>query len=162
MTTMKSGPTGQPGEVEKAEIERPVPGPRDLLMRIRACGICGTDANETSGEVHPRIVAAGHPTGSRYASADHGTGMPVASAGPAAGAPEPTVSASAIPPLGSRRRDGFAPHAGTRLNSPASLGHGPAAEPGPSRLHPSSGRRHHEPSSTRLGPNGRPEVAGDT
>lgn len=44
MTTMKSVPTGGPGKIEVAEIERPVPGPRDLLVRTRACGSCGTDA----------------------------------------------------------------------------------------------------------------------
>jgi (R,R)-butanediol dehydrogenase / meso-butanediol dehydrogenase / diacetyl reductase len=44
MTTMKSVQTAEPGKIEVAEIERPVPGPRDLLVRIRACGICGTDA----------------------------------------------------------------------------------------------------------------------
>lgn len=33
MTTMKSVPTGGPGKIEVAEIERPVPGPRDLLVR---------------------------------------------------------------------------------------------------------------------------------
>jgi (R,R)-butanediol dehydrogenase/meso-butanediol dehydrogenase/diacetyl reductase len=44
MTTMKSVQTAGPGKIEIVEIERPVPRPRDLLMRIRACGICGTDA----------------------------------------------------------------------------------------------------------------------
>jgi (R,R)-butanediol dehydrogenase/meso-butanediol dehydrogenase/diacetyl reductase len=44
MPTMKSVQTAAPGTVEVAEIERPVPGPRDVLMRVRACGICGTDA----------------------------------------------------------------------------------------------------------------------
>ena len=44
MTTMKSVQTAGPGKIEVAEIERPVPGPRDLLVRMRACGICGTDA----------------------------------------------------------------------------------------------------------------------
>ncbi len=44
MPTMKSVQTAAPGTVEVAEIERPVPGPRDVLVRVRACGICGTDA----------------------------------------------------------------------------------------------------------------------
>ena len=44
MPTMKSVQTAVPGTVEVAEIERPVPGPRDVLVRVRACGICGTDA----------------------------------------------------------------------------------------------------------------------
>jgi (R,R)-butanediol dehydrogenase / meso-butanediol dehydrogenase / diacetyl reductase len=41
MPTMKSVQTGAPGTVQVTEIDRPVPGPRDLLVRVRACGICG-------------------------------------------------------------------------------------------------------------------------
>jgi (R,R)-butanediol dehydrogenase/meso-butanediol dehydrogenase/diacetyl reductase len=44
MPTMNSVQTAGPGTIEVAEIERPVPGPRDILVRVRACGICGTDA----------------------------------------------------------------------------------------------------------------------
>jgi len=44
MPTMKSVQTGAPGAVDVVDLERPVPGPRDVLQRIRACGICGTDA----------------------------------------------------------------------------------------------------------------------
>jgi 2-desacetyl-2-hydroxyethyl bacteriochlorophyllide A dehydrogenase len=43
MSTMKSVQTAAAGAVEVVEIERPVPGPADALVRIRACGICGTD-----------------------------------------------------------------------------------------------------------------------
>src|SRR5690242_7656246 len=43
MPTMKSVQTAAAGAVEVVEIERPVPGPADALVRIRACGICGTD-----------------------------------------------------------------------------------------------------------------------
>ncbi|MEU6539091.1 alcohol dehydrogenase catalytic domain-containing protein [Streptomyces sp. NPDC047000] len=43
MATMKSVRTGAKNQVDVVECERPVPGPRDVLVRIRACGICGTD-----------------------------------------------------------------------------------------------------------------------
>ena len=43
MPTMKSAPAAAPGTIQVAEIQRPAPGPRDLLVRVRACGICGTD-----------------------------------------------------------------------------------------------------------------------
>ncbi|MGW2523579.1 alcohol dehydrogenase catalytic domain-containing protein, partial [Streptomyces sp. NPDC001617] len=43
MATMKSVLTGAANEVDVVEVERPTPGPRDALVRIRACGICGTD-----------------------------------------------------------------------------------------------------------------------
>ncbi|MFF3848993.1 zinc-binding dehydrogenase [Streptomyces sp. NPDC002328] len=41
--TMRSVRTGGVGKVDVVDVERPVPGPRDALVRIRACGICGTD-----------------------------------------------------------------------------------------------------------------------
>lgn len=44
MRTMKSVRTAAPGTIQVAEIQRPAPGPRDLLVRVRACRICGTDA----------------------------------------------------------------------------------------------------------------------
>ncbi|MER5436580.1 zinc-binding dehydrogenase [Streptomyces sp. NPDC002588] len=43
MTTMKSVLTGAKNEIDVVETERPTPGPKDALVRIRACGICGTD-----------------------------------------------------------------------------------------------------------------------
>ncbi|AXG81670.1 zinc-dependent alcohol dehydrogenase [Streptomyces paludis] len=46
MATMKSVQTGTaPNTVDVVEIERPVPGPRDVVVRVRACGICGTDVS---------------------------------------------------------------------------------------------------------------------
>jgi len=32
-----------PGDVRLDEVERPEPGPRDAVLRVRACGICGSD-----------------------------------------------------------------------------------------------------------------------
>ncbi|MFE5374222.1 zinc-dependent alcohol dehydrogenase [Streptomyces mirabilis] len=43
MATMKSVQTGPVNAIDIVEVERPVPGPKDVLMRVRACGICGTD-----------------------------------------------------------------------------------------------------------------------
>ncbi|MEU9455160.1 zinc-binding dehydrogenase [Streptomyces sp. NPDC048277] len=45
MPTMKSLRTGAVDKVEVVDVERPVPGPKDALIRIRACGICGTDVS---------------------------------------------------------------------------------------------------------------------
>ncbi|MFI6436652.1 zinc-binding dehydrogenase [Streptomyces sp. NPDC050759] len=42
MATMKSVHAVK-GKVDVVDVERPVPGPKDALVRIRACGICGTD-----------------------------------------------------------------------------------------------------------------------
>jgi (R,R)-butanediol dehydrogenase/meso-butanediol dehydrogenase/diacetyl reductase len=41
---MKSVQTGAPGGIDVVELDRPAPGPDDVLVRVRACGICGTDA----------------------------------------------------------------------------------------------------------------------
>lgn len=43
MATMKSVKTGAQHHIDLVDVERPVPGPKDVLVRIRACGICGTD-----------------------------------------------------------------------------------------------------------------------
>jgi 2-desacetyl-2-hydroxyethyl bacteriochlorophyllide A dehydrogenase len=43
MPTMKSLRTAGVGAVAVLDVERPAPGPHDALVRIRACGICGTD-----------------------------------------------------------------------------------------------------------------------
>jgi (R,R)-butanediol dehydrogenase/meso-butanediol dehydrogenase/diacetyl reductase len=40
---MKSVQTGAAGTVDVVDIERPTPGPDDVLLRMRAVGICGTD-----------------------------------------------------------------------------------------------------------------------
>lgn len=36
-------PIGVPDVVNVVDVERPTPGPKDALLRVRACGICGTD-----------------------------------------------------------------------------------------------------------------------
>ncbi|MGW1212835.1 zinc-dependent alcohol dehydrogenase [Streptomyces sp. NPDC002499] len=43
MATMKSVKTGDRNHIAVVDVERPVPGPKDVLMKVRACGICGTD-----------------------------------------------------------------------------------------------------------------------
>ena len=43
MATMKSVQTGGVGRIEVVDVERPAPGPKDVLLKIRAGGICGTD-----------------------------------------------------------------------------------------------------------------------
>jgi NADPH:quinone reductase-like Zn-dependent oxidoreductase len=73
---MRSVRTAGPGVIEVAEVERPVPGPRDVLVRVRACGICGTDAAfvqmggmpaSAAGEVRP--VPLGHEPAGEVAEA---------------------------------------------------------------------------------------------
>ncbi|MDT3440144.1 alcohol dehydrogenase catalytic domain-containing protein [Pseudofrankia sp. BMG5.37] len=42
---MNSVQTGARRKVDVVDVELPVPGPTDALIRIRACGICGTDTH---------------------------------------------------------------------------------------------------------------------
>ncbi|MFQ6396181.1 zinc-dependent alcohol dehydrogenase [Nocardia sp. KC 131] len=81
---MKSVRTSKPGTVEVVELDRPEPGPQDVLLRIRACGICGTDtamvvqggAPFTPGEL--TTVHLGHePAGEIVAVGAEVTGLSV-------------------------------------------------------------------------------------
>jgi propanol-preferring alcohol dehydrogenase len=45
-----------------AEVPRPEPGPGQLLLRVRACGVCRTDLHVVDGELpHPKLpLVVGH------------------------------------------------------------------------------------------------------
>ncbi|GAA5078259.1 2-desacetyl-2-hydroxyethyl bacteriochlorophyllide A dehydrogenase [Thermocatellispora tengchongensis] len=60
---MKSLRVTAPGTVELLDIARPAAGPRDVLVKVRACGICGTDVFYThiGGLPHQRYdIPLGH------------------------------------------------------------------------------------------------------
>ena len=44
------------------ELERPEPAPGQLLLRVRACGVCRTDLHIVDGELtHPKLpLVIGH------------------------------------------------------------------------------------------------------
>ena len=47
------------GELALAEVADPAPGPGEVLVRVRACGVCRTDLHELDGEVtiaHPPVI----------------------------------------------------------------------------------------------------------
>src|SRR5262249_36209153 len=48
--------------LEPAELPTPVPGPTELLVRVRACGICRTDLHVIEGDLPPQRlpVVPGH------------------------------------------------------------------------------------------------------
>lgn len=48
------------GILEVVEAEAPEPGPGELLVRMRACGICGTDLMKVYDEATPKPVQLGH------------------------------------------------------------------------------------------------------
>ncbi|MFJ5838979.1 zinc-binding dehydrogenase [Streptomyces shenzhenensis] len=43
MSQMKSVQTAGTNQVDVVDVDRPAPGPKDALVRVRACGVCGTD-----------------------------------------------------------------------------------------------------------------------
>ena len=64
---MKAAVLSLPGQVSKRpleirEIPRPEPGPGQLLLRVRACGVCRTDLHIVEGELPPKHkqVVPGH------------------------------------------------------------------------------------------------------
>jgi len=61
MLLKKPGPVSE-GILEEADIERPEPGPGQVLIRIGACGVCHTDLHQVEGELAPHKlpVVPGH------------------------------------------------------------------------------------------------------
>jgi 2-desacetyl-2-hydroxyethyl bacteriochlorophyllide A dehydrogenase len=48
-------------KVVMTEVPEPVPGPRDVLVQVAACGICGTDLHILDGEFAPALpIVPGH------------------------------------------------------------------------------------------------------
>jgi len=48
-------------------MEDPAPGPLEIILRVRACGICGTDLKIVSGKIPPPIVILPHTPGHEIA-----------------------------------------------------------------------------------------------
>jgi 2-desacetyl-2-hydroxyethyl bacteriochlorophyllide A dehydrogenase len=50
-----------PGQVEVTTVPDPTPGPRDVVIAVAGCGICGTDLHILEGEFAPTLpVVPGH------------------------------------------------------------------------------------------------------
>jgi D-arabinose 1-dehydrogenase-like Zn-dependent alcohol dehydrogenase len=50
-----------PGQVEVTTVEDPTPGPRDVVIEVAACGLCGTDLHILHGEFAPTLpIIPGH------------------------------------------------------------------------------------------------------
>ncbi len=58
---MKAALISSPGKVEVTEVEDPVPGPREVVVEVAACGLCGTDLHILHGEFAPTLpIVPGH------------------------------------------------------------------------------------------------------
>ena len=60
------------GRIEVREVPQPRVGARDVLLRIAAVGICGTDAHIFSGHANYNTDAAGKSCAAFGAAADFG------------------------------------------------------------------------------------------
>jgi 2-desacetyl-2-hydroxyethyl bacteriochlorophyllide A dehydrogenase len=58
-------------------IQDPSPGPVDIILRVKACGICGTDLKIVSGRIPPPIITLPHTPGHEIAGevVEVGTGV---------------------------------------------------------------------------------------
>jgi 2-desacetyl-2-hydroxyethyl bacteriochlorophyllide A dehydrogenase len=49
------------GQITVTDVPEPVPGPREVLVEVAACGICGTDLHILEGEFAPALpIVPGH------------------------------------------------------------------------------------------------------
>ncbi|MBA2595898.1 MAG: zinc-dependent alcohol dehydrogenase family protein [Chloroflexia bacterium] len=62
---MKAVMVDEPGAVRVLDIPKPEPGPDDVVIRVGACGICGTDIHIIDGEFPPTVypIVIGHEFG---------------------------------------------------------------------------------------------------
>ncbi|UGY94905.1 zinc-dependent alcohol dehydrogenase family protein [Streptomyces gobiensis] len=58
---MKAALIEAPGKVSLTSLPDPAPGPRDVVVKVAACGLCGTDLHILQGEFAPTLpVVPGH------------------------------------------------------------------------------------------------------
>jgi propanol-preferring alcohol dehydrogenase len=78
----------RPGVLRPTELQRPDPGPGQILVKVHACGVCRTDLHLLDGEVeipHPPIVPGHQIVGTVVARSERpGAGEPLRGAAPAA------------------------------------------------------------------------------
>ena len=57
---MKAAVIKKPGVVEVEEVQTPKPADGEVLLKIEACALCGTDQRVLSGEKHVDVAIVGH------------------------------------------------------------------------------------------------------
>jgi len=63
-----------PGTLALAEVPDPTAGPGQVLVRVRACGVCRTDLHELDGEVaipHPPVIPGHQIVGTVLDEVEH-------------------------------------------------------------------------------------------
>ncbi|MFJ3669652.1 zinc-dependent alcohol dehydrogenase family protein [Streptomyces sp. NPDC090106] len=58
---MRAAVIEAPGKVTVTTVPDPTPGPRDVVVEVAACGLCGTDLHILQGEFAPKLpIVPGH------------------------------------------------------------------------------------------------------
>ncbi|MER5770820.1 zinc-dependent alcohol dehydrogenase family protein [Streptomyces sp. NPDC001985] len=58
---MRAAVIEAPGTISLTTVPDPVPGPREVVVRVAACGLCGTDLHILQGEFAPTLpIVPGH------------------------------------------------------------------------------------------------------
>ena len=57
---MKAAVIRKPGVIEVTEVSTPTAGEGEVLLRVEACALCGTDQRVLSGEKHVDVPIVGH------------------------------------------------------------------------------------------------------
>lgn len=61
---MKAVVIEKPHQLSVTRIEDPTPGPGDVVVKVEACGICGTDIHVLEGDFAPRDIRSSPATNS--------------------------------------------------------------------------------------------------
>src|SRR6201986_1638206 len=61
ISQMRAAVIADVSTVEIATVEDPVPGPGQVVVKVAACGLCGTDLHIMQGEFAPKLpIIPGH------------------------------------------------------------------------------------------------------
>ena len=60
MATMRAAFCTAREQLEVREVPEPIPGPGEVVVRVRSCGICGSDLHFFHGALPPPAVCPGH------------------------------------------------------------------------------------------------------
>lgn len=72
MTTMKVALYDGTSSMTMADFPLPEPGPGDVLVRVRATGICGSDLLMNVDKTAPDTIPFGHEVAGEIAAVGHG------------------------------------------------------------------------------------------
>lgn len=71
---MKAAVIKKPGEIVVMDVTAPEPGGGEVLLKVEACALCGTDQRVLSGEKHVDVNIVGHEITGTVAGVGQGVG----------------------------------------------------------------------------------------